>query len=361
MKTLKIVLTVILTIIIIAAGFVAEVFTVINVSLLNPWFYKTALAKAGFYDNVRMIMLNDIHNSITSNSEIPDSLKDDVYSVSENVFSKEKFDEQLGNVFSGIISYVLYDKGDAEFPFNTWLNDFDAEITSSGITTAIAESKITSGEISEDEKEYYVSQYSLLLKSIYTNNITVVSSFTGGTNSFSEMLKAYFPTDDIMQRLEQRFWQFRTWVKWSRYAIFISLGVLAVMIALLFIVWRKNSGFVWKHLGVVLIVNSAVIIISGAVIMMATTIADILNKLPEIIAPYSEILQTALSPLGFIFLGSGILVLVIGIAMSVIGGALIRKNIETETIEEADTIDTEIKEIDYTEDSKEDTSEDMKD
>ncbi len=350
MKTLKVILTVFLTIIIVATCFATEIIALANVSVLNPNFYKKTLSNNGFYDNVRLIMVSYINGFVDQQGAIPDEFKDDAYQITENVFSKESFSSQLGEFLGGSVSYVLYDEGDSVIPINIWIDSFIEEIDNSTLVDDIAEYNLSIGE-TDDQQAYRDALYPVV-RSTYTGFLGAFTGLFTESDNLSDFIKLMYPTEEMQKKVNAKFDQLRIWVKWSNRAMYAGFAAIIFLCALVLLIWKKKIGKAYKMLGTVFIINSILLVIVGSIMLMSISILDLMNKLPSILTSYKGLAQSAINSIAVLTLIEGAVVLLIGIFLSVFGGAMIRKKAEAIAESETDTIDTKIQEIDYSEDSE---------
>jgi len=350
MKSLKILLTVLLTIVIVIVGFAAEILALVDITVLNPWFYTTALKQVGLYENIRTVLINQIYYAIDEQEGIPENFKDDAYDIVDTVLNQNRFEDDMSGLLGGTVNFVLYGNGDPDIPFQVWVNDLNQGLKDSGLVEEIVDYQIESGVYEEERRQEIYDAYYSSIKKSYTGFLSIPSNMVMGTTKLSEIMKIYAPTKEIQDRFESRFWQFRTWTTWANIGVYICFGIVLVMIACLFILWRKKSGVVFKLVGIVLIVNSATFILTGIGMLMSVTIASLLKAIPYILLPYVSFAQSLINPIALIALGTGIIVLVIGIVITVIGGALIRKKADSAEPVMEDTIEPEVNEIEYSND-----------
>ena len=349
MKTLKILLTVLITLIIVVVGFATEILAVTDLTALNPWFYRTALDEMGFYENIRVLLLNQIEAALAGKESLPEQFKDDAYELAENVLAKNRFSREFGDFFGGSVEYVLSGEGDAVIPLKGWINDLSEEIDDSTLIEDIISYEIEIGAIDEADKDQYYAQFKNLLMNAYTGFMGMFGSLFSSTDNLSDFIKMFTPTKELQDKMEGRFWSIRYWANLANIAAYAGLAAVLLMTALMFVVWRKNVGVAFKIIGILLIVNSAFFLLSGIGLLLSITVAGLLNVIPASILPLLDMIQSLINPLALVALGTGIIVLVLGIILAVIGGALIRKKTEDkEKAAEAATIPSpEISEIEY--------------
>lgn len=348
MKTLKIVLTVLLTAVIVVVGFATEILAAADITVLNPWFYETALDEMGFYENIRILLVNQINYYVDQQEAIPDEMKKDAYKVTENVFTKEKFSKQVGEFLGGTAEYIIHGKGDAVIPLNGWIADLNAEFEASGLVKDIMDYDVENGKLAEIDRELNYAEYKRVIGSTYTGYISQYSSFIYNSDKLSDFIKIFAPTKELQKSIEGRFWIIRYWVNRANTAAYVGLALVIIMAVLLFIVWRKKVGVALKIIGIILIVNSALFILLGIGLLLGLTVAGLLNAVPPFILAYIGIVQSLINPIALVALGTGMVMLVIGIILAVVGGALIRKKAESETkAEVSENAPSEVSEINY--------------
>ena len=350
MKTLKILLTILLTLILVVVGFATEILAAVDITVLNPWFYKTALDEMGFYENIRVLLLNRIDTAIEQKESIPDKFKDDAFEIAENIFTKNTFSRKFGDFLGGSVEYVITGKGDAAMPLKGWIKDLAEEIDDSSLVDDIINYEIGIGEIDEADKEEYYTLYKNVLLNTYTGFMGTYGGLLSSTDKLSDFIKMFAPTKEIQDRLEAQFWVIRYWVTRANIAAYIGLAAVLLLLALLFVVWKRNVGVVFKIIGIILIVNSAFFILLGIGLLLSLTVAGLLNAIPSSLAPYLNFLQSMVNPFALVSLGTGIILLIIGIILTVIGGALVKKRTGeapgTEAVESVPA--PEVSEIEYT-------------
>ncbi len=348
MKTAKILLSVLLTLLIVVVSLASETLAVVDLTLLNPNFYEKGLDQMGFYENVRVIILNEINSLIDQQGEdIPEKFRPDAYQIAENVFAKDTFSKQMGTFLGGAAEYVLHGDADPVIPIKQWYDDLNTEIESSTLVEDIVDYEIEIEKITEDQRDYYISAYQNYLHSVYTSYIGIYASFFIDSPNLSDVIKMFAPTPELQDSFERQFWIIRYWVARANIAAYIGFGISLVLMALLFLLWKKNIGVAFKIIGIFLIVNSGMFILIGIGLFLVITIANLMQLIPPSFDPYISLAQSITNPLAMIALGTGIIVLVVGIILSVLGGAFLRKKAENENSIEQAQEPLEIQEITY--------------
>ncbi len=319
MKALKIILSILLTIMLVVIGLATEILAIINSTLISPWFYKTALRQVGFYEGIRIVLIEELESFVDQQEGIPVDYKQDVVEIVEKAISKKKFARQMGDLFGDTINFFMYDKGDAEIPVQAWIDDLNEEISSSDIIN----------EIDGIEK---------IVRRTLTDYLLTINTMFAETNTISGVFYKFLaPTEKIKERLDQTLWKIRYWINWLHYGLYIGIASLILLIALLFIIWRKKAGVVFKITGVLLIINSICYILSGAFMLVSITIAKIMNRIPDSLAAFTDTAQLMINPLGIFTLCAGIIILVVGIIILVIGSSLTRKSNDITLISKKET------------------------
>ena len=348
MKTAKVLLSVLLTLLIVVVALASEALAVVDLTLLNPNFYEKGLSQMGFYENVRIIILNEINDLIDQQGEdIPEEFRPAAYQIAENVFAKDTFSQQMGEFLGGTAEYVLHGDADPVIPIKQWYDDLNTEIENSTLVEDIVESEIENERITEDQRDYYISAYQTYLHSVYTSYIGIYASYFTNSSNLSDFIKMFAPTEELQQAFEARFWVIRYWAGRANIAAYIGLGISLVLIALLFLLWKKNIGVAFKIIGIFLIVNSGIFILIGIGLFLIITIANMMQLIPPSFDPYISLAQSITNPLGMLALGTGIIILVVGIIISVLGGAFLRRYAENKNEIEHETEPIEIQEITY--------------
>ena len=322
MKTLKVILTVFLTILLVVIGFVTEIVAIVNLTVLNPWFYNTALRQLGLYENLYTVVIDQLNNNIVSQEVIPEEYKEDVYALVENALPKKKFEVQVGEFLGDTIDFILYGKDDGEIPVQEWMDSLKNEISDSDLLNKV------------DDMEHIL-------------NVTLVNYFNRfnfsaeGSVKISDVIFNYFaPSDQIKQKFDDMLWVIRFWVRWVHTGVYIAITAMVLILGLLFVIWHKTVSVVFKLSGILLIINSVGYILSGGAMFMSITIMRLLGKIPESYAYYSNIAQTAVNPIAMITLGFGIILLALGITLTIIGRAISKNTKENIVVQVDDNNNT---------------------
>ncbi|MCK5129716.1 MAG: hypothetical protein KAQ68_07680 [Clostridiales bacterium] len=310
MKVLKVILTILLTLIMIVVGFATEIIAIVNLTVMNPSFYKNSLMRIGLYENVHSLVVDTLEEFIEDQEGIPDNQKQAACDIIKKALPQEKFERQVGEFLGDTVDFFLYDNRNGTIPLQALIDDIDKEIKKSDL--------VVNNEAMDHILTVTLSDY------FQTFNIGTSKSVKI-SDVFYEILA---PTQKIKERLDSTMWVFRYWVKWANIGTFIGLAALLVILALLFIIWHKSVGVVFKLTGVLLLINSIFTILGGVSMFVGITLTKLLDIFPAFLEDYTSIVQSVMNPLGLVTLIIGIVVLVLGIILLVIGGAISRKTNE---------------------------------
>ncbi len=354
MKNLKIILTIFMALIIIVFGFATEALALMDITVLNPFFYTAGLRGLGFYESLRDLVLEQINEQINMKDSIPQDFKDDVYAVVENVFPKKEFSKQLGDFFGGTIKFVLYGKGDGIIPLNEWIGGLEQGVKSSGIAKEIVDEEIKNNNIDENDKDYYYGEYERAIVSTTTRFFGNAPLLTAETSNFSEVFyNTLAPTEKVKNNIDDNLWVIRFWVKRAIISFFVGLAIVLLFIALLFLVWREKKQKVFKFFRIMLMINFIGLLLVGVLMFFAVSIANFLNIIPAFLISYSSILQAAVNSMAFIVLGIAFISLMLFIIVFLIGRKTETKAAENNEKETTSIPESEISEINYIEETKE--------
>lgn len=329
MKTTRIILSVLLTFLLIVVGIATEVLAIIDLTAINPNFYKNTLRQLGFYESMRTVLVNQHKVFIDDQPGLLDDQKDDALKIFDKGLDKNEFAISLGAFVGDSVGFLLYNEGNAEIPIHLWIEGIEEEIMASEMVQNDPNmEKILKATLTE-----YLKGYEMAFKS---------------RDNIKDFIYLFTPTPKIKDNMDRFLWVVQYWIKWLHYALYIGIASIVVLLALLLIVWRKNRGVVYKIFGVLFIVNSTIFILSGAGMFVSITLANVMNKIPPSLASHTEFLQNAINPFGILSLIVGIMMLAIGIGILILGGALTRKKAESNKTQNDDKQITAV-----TDDSKE--------
>ena len=347
MKTLKVLLTVLLTLLLVVTGFATQLLAAADLTVINPWFYKTGLSQMGFYENLRIMLLNQINSKIDLQEAIPEDFKEDAYKIAEEVITRERFSSDMGDFLGGTVQYVLRGTGDAKIPLKDWISELNVKIEESGIIDDIMDHDVSTGKLQEKDKELNYAEYKRVISATYTSYIGMYASLLVSSDSLTDLITIFAPTKEVQDKLEGQFWVLRYWTNRANLGAYVGLAVVAILVVLLFVVWRRNKGVAFKIVGIILMVNSVFFILLGIALLLSVTIANLMNVIPAMLIPFIGLAQSLINPLALIALGTGIILLVISIVLTVIGGALVRKKAEGSEEPEEPVQPLEVSEIEY--------------
>lgn len=325
MKTTRIILSVLLTILLIVVGIATEVLAIIDLTVINPNFYKNTLRHLGFYESIRTVLVNQHKAFIDEQEGIDKEFKDEALVIFNRGLDKNDFAISVGNFLGDSVGYILYNEGNAELPFNQWVESINKEIM---------ESKLIENHPDMEEA----------LKVTLTNDLIMYGSLFKDNTNIIDIIGMFTPTPKIRDNMSRFLWVIQYWIQWLHKALYIGTAALILILALLFILWRKNRGVVYKTFGVLVVINSTIFILSGAGMFVSISFANALGKLPQSFASHSEFLQNAINPIGTLNLIVGIIMLAVGIGILILGGALTRKVNELNSTETTQIKDSVVKE-----------------
>lgn len=316
MKATKILLTIFLTALLIVVGFTTQILAITSITLINPWFYKTALRQLGVYEVVRTLLINQLEGFVDEQEAIPKDLKEEGYEIIENSFPKNRFARQIGDFFGDSINFFLYNEGDAEIPFETWIDDIIDEINDSKL-------------VSDTEGMKRIFRITL------TGYFKTFGNIFGDENTISGVFyKIIAPTDEVKEGIDSKLWVFRYWINLIHYVLYAGIALVLVLLFLLFVIWKRKIGTVFKIIGVISIFNSISFILISILLSAGITFGNLFNLIPIKYVSYIDIAKKAINPLAAIIFCIGLLLLAIGITLNIIGSTLNKRKVSKKEMKE---------------------------
>jgi len=303
MKVIRIIFTVIFTLILVVSAFAAEAAILVRGALLNPAFYSKTMVSAGFYTPIYDLMSESIRATVL-NADLPENLDDRLADLIREVMPRKEFNKTMGEFVGGAMNYLFYRGEDIEVPFAELAEKMKENIADSLV---LAQNGLVGfGDTLSDQMTGYIDKF-------------IPSP---DSNMLSDYIEFYFANGDsgLAKRLTDMIYtQFVSFETPLRYLFIASTVLTVLMLGLLYLVWLKKPGVPTSVIGVLLDVSGGLHLLCAAVLFVTFKMlsADFVYSLMPSILPAS-IVPSVGSLAGIVSL----LIAIIGLIMLALGVAL---------------------------------------
>ncbi len=303
MKALKVVITILLSIVLVVVGFATQIGLIFNFTIIRPNFYKTTLLKSGVYESIRADIINQLKSNVDAQDEvIEEQYRDDIYLLIENALPKEEMEKQMGDFLGDAVDYFVNGNEQCEIPLHFWISNLEDEISKSSLQSEIEDFD----HILDVTLINYLEGYS--------------SSFRAGDSyKLKDVIYSMFaPNEKSAKKLDYFMFSFRYWITQLQSIIYIGLAIIAGLLVLLFAFNYTKIKVMLKISGIILLVNSLLLFAMSIAAYISVSIMSRYGMLSEQLLSYKDLIQNAIDPLGLIMIICGVLLLLIGVALLIV-------------------------------------------
>lgn len=221
MKALKVILTVILTILIIFASISTVVTVATRTVFANPNYYRSYLPKLGTYDAERDLVIEMIMDQ-TVLMDITPQQSEVLRDIMQKAVPKDKFNVYAGNIIGDAMDFILHNRGEANLPFRDIYDE---------IIVLINEDE----RLSEKEADS--------MSEVFTKSYGFITLDQEEDDTLRGFLYTFFDMDDGTRDETDEFLDVtaNSYLKKLNIVMSVSVASLLVLLAVLYLVTRKDS------------------------------------------------------------------------------------------------------------------------